>query len=86
MRSSHNGIEKTVARIDYDDAGGPLLQTSVSGRLEPLTGASLRKALWSYPAMTIGVVARIHWQALKLWRKQVPFIKKPKPPENFVTR
>ena len=86
MRSSHNGIEKTVARIDYDDAGGPLLQTSVSGTLEPLTRASLRKALWGYPAMTFGVVARIHWQALKLWRKQVPFIKKPKPPETFVTR
>ena len=86
MRSSHDGIEKTVARIDYDDAVGPLIETSVSGTLEPVTKAALRRALWRYPAMTFGVVARIHWQAFKLWRKHVPFISKPKPPEIFVTR
>ena len=86
MRSSHGGIEKTVARIDYDDAAGPLLETSVSGTLEPVTTATLSKALWRYPAMTFGVVLRIHWQAFKLWRKRVPFVPKPKPPELFVTR
>lgn len=86
MRSSSGGIEKTVARIDYDDAAGPLIETSVSGTLEPITQSALRKALWRYPAMTFGVVARIHWQAFKLWRKDVPFITKPKPPEVFVTR
>ncbi len=86
MRSSHGGIEKTVARIDYDDSVGPLIETSVSGTLEPATNAALRKALWRYPAMTFGVVLRIHWQAFKLWRKRVPFIPKPKPPELFVTR
>jgi DUF1365 family protein len=80
------GTAKTVARIDYDDATGPLLETSVSGILEPVTPGALRKALWRYPAMTFGVVARIHWQAFKLWRKRVPFITKPKPPEIFVTR
>jgi DUF1365 family protein len=46
----------------------------------------LRKAFWGYPAMTFGVLARIHWQAFKLWRKHVPFISKPKPPALFVTR
>jgi DUF1365 family protein len=75
-----------VARIDHDDATGPLLQTSVAGTLEPVTQASLRKALWRYPAMTFGVVGRIHWQALKIWLKRVPFVSKPKPPELFVTR
>ena len=78
--------QKTLARVDYDDANGALLETSVSGTLEPLTAASVRKALWRYPAMTLGVMARIHWQAIKLWRKRVPFISKPRPPESFVTR
>ncbi len=86
MRTGQGEQQKTVARIDYDDAAGPLLQTSVGGTLEPLTAASLRKALWGYPAMTLGVMARIHWQALKLWRKRVPFISKPKTPKEAVTR
>lgn len=86
MRAAQEGVEKTVARVDYDDDAGPLLQTSVSGDLEPLGRESLRKALWSYPAMTFGLVARIHWQAFRLWRKRVPFFRKPRPPEIFVTR
>lgn len=86
MRTDHAGVEQTVARIDHHDETGPLLETSVGGTLEPLTRASLRKALWGYPAMTFGVMARIHWQAFKLWRKHVPFFKKPRPPEFFVTR
>ncbi len=77
---------RTVARIDHDDATGPLIQTSVSGNLEALNAASVRRALWRYPAMTLGVVARIHWQALKLWSKKVPFFRKPVPPITFTTR
>ena len=86
LHAATTRFRRIVARIDYDDASGPLLETSVSGTLEPLTAAALRKALWGYPAMTLGVVARIHWQAFKLWCKRVPFIRKPKPPELFVTR
>ena len=66
-------LERTVARIDYDDAQGPLLQTSVSGTLTPLTAASLRAAVWRMPWLTLGVVARIHWQALQLALRRVPF-------------
>jgi DUF1365 family protein len=77
---------RTVARIDHDDAQGPLLQTSVSGTLEPLNAHSVRRAVWRYPAMTWGVVARIHWQALKLFFKRAPFFAKPALPASFVTR
>ncbi len=80
------GCTRTVVRIDYDDDAGALLQTSVSGALEPLTAASARRALWRHPAMTLGVIARIHWQALRLWFKRVRFVRKPAPPELFVTR
>ena len=69
-----------------DDAQGLLLNTSVSGRLAPLTPASARHALLSQPLMTLAVIARIHWQALQLWTKRVPFFRKPTPPEAFVTR
>jgi uncharacterized protein len=76
----------TLARVDYDDATGPLLETSVSGQLETLNYKSIRKAIWRYPAMTFGVIARIHWQALKLWKKRMVFIPKPKLPDQFVSR
>ena len=77
---------RTVARIDYDDALGPVLQTSVSGTLEPVTAAALRRALWRYPLMTLAVVARIHWQALRLALKRVRFFRLPTPPVAPVSR
>ena len=77
---------RTVARVDHDDADGPLLQTSVSGVLAPLTRASSLGAFVRMPLMTFGVVARIHWQAAKLWVKRVPFFKKPNAPDAFLTR
>lgn len=78
--------ERIVARVDHDDAQGALLHTSVSGHLQPLTTRSARAAFFAMPALTLMVVARIHWQALKLAFKRVPFFSKPQPPERFVTR
>jgi DUF1365 family protein len=78
--------DRTVARVDHDDALGPLIQTSVSGSLIPATRAAQQRALWLFPLMTLMVVARIHWQALQLWRKRVRFFRKPTPPQDFVTR
>ena len=78
--------ERTVARIDYDDAQGPLIQTSVSGTLQPLNARTARQALLRYPAMTLHVVLRIHWQALRLWLRKTPFFTKPVPPASFTTR
>jgi DUF1365 family protein len=85
-RSDTDAIGHLVACVDHDDGQGPLLRTSVSGALRPLTPASLRSAFWSMPLMTLGVIARIHWQALQLWRKRVPFVRKPAPPQAFVSR
>jgi DUF1365 family protein len=87
--SKHGAIEglgRTVVRIDHDDQAGPLLQTSISGTLYPVTKTTLRKALWGYPAMTLAIMARIHWHAFLLWRKRLHFYRKPKPPVSTVTR
>jgi hypothetical protein len=65
---------RTVVRIDYHDRDGELLRTSVSGRLQPLQAPALRAVLWRMPLLTFGVIARIHWQALRLWLRRVPFI------------
>ncbi len=77
---------RTIACIDHHDAQGALIRTSVSGRLQLLTPASARKVFFGMPLMTLGVIARIHWQALRLWAKRVPFFHKPAPPATFTSR
>ncbi len=86
LRTVHKDQSHTVVRVDHDDDAGPLLNTSVSGTLQPITPAALQRALWHYPAMTLMVMARIHWQALQIWLKRVGFHRKPAAPEHFVTR
>ncbi len=86
QRVGNEQVERIVARIDYHDRGGPLLLTSVSGRLLPLTDGSAARAFFRHPLMTIGVIARIHWQALRLFVKRVPFFSKPLPPASTVSR
>ena len=76
---------RLLACVDLHDGAGALLRTSVSGRLHVLTGARIRAAFFGMPLMTFGVLARIHWQALLLWAKRVPWFGKPAPPADFVT-
>jgi uncharacterized protein len=78
--------DRVVARVDHDDDGGALLQTSVSGHLAPLTRASVRAAFFGMPLMSFGIIARIHWHALRLLAKRVPFFKKPEPPAALISR
>jgi DUF1365 family protein len=78
--------ERTVARVDHDDAQGPVLQTSVSGTFRTLDARAVRAAFFGMPLMTWGVLLRIHWQALQLWLKRVPFFSKPAPPQAFISR
>ena len=77
---------RTVVRIDHSDDGGMLIRTSVSGQLQPLTAAGLRRAFWQHPMHSLGVIWRIHWQALGLWLKRVPLVRKPAPPTEFASR
>lgn len=71
--------------IDYSDAQGLLLKTAIGGFSAPFSPALLRRALLRQPLLALGVIARIHWQALRLWCKRVPFHRKPAPPGQPVT-
>lgn len=84
FRFEGRGAVHAVA-IDYWDGGVCQLSTRVSGRAEPLSGAAMSKWLLRYPFMTLGVVARIHWQALRLALRRVSFYRKPLPPIEETT-
>ena len=78
MRAASAQGPRIVVRIDYwdDDRPAPLLQTSVSGRLQVATVSACRATVMQYGWHSFGVMLRIHWQALHLWRKGVPFFGK----------
>ncbi len=74
-----------LALVDLYDETGPLLRTGVAGTLRPEHTATVRQAFFGTPLMT-RVIFRIHWQALRLWAKRLPFHRKPPAPKRFVTR
>lgn len=78
--------ERVHVDVNYHDAEGLMLATSVGGRREPLEDRGVLRRFLGNPMMTLGVVARIHWQALHLWRKRARFYGKPAPPSELVTR
>lgn len=80
FRFLRSASDRLVARIELHDSPGLVLSTSVSGHLQPWTAATQRNALLAMPLLTLGIVARIHWQALQLWCKRLPFFSRPTPP------
>ena len=84
FRFEQRGAVHAVA-IDLLDGGELQLSTRLSGRAEALDGRAMRKWLARQPFMTLGVVARIHWQALRLALRRVSFFRKPPPPIEETT-
>ena len=66
------------ARIHVrDDAGGRPLSVVLRARRRELTNRSLAALLLRYPLQPLQVLALIHFEALRLWLKGVPFRHKP---------
>jgi uncharacterized protein len=64
--------DRVSVSIDYHDDDGLLIRTAIGLKAQPLTrGLAWRTAL-SQPLLAVAVIARIHWQALLLWKKRVP--------------
>lgn len=71
--------------IDYEDDQGLLIKTFVGGHTQAMTSSTLLRALARQPFLTFGIVVRIHWQALRLWIKRVPFYSKPAAPTYSIS-
>ncbi len=57
--------------------GRAAFDATLSLKREPITSASLARALVGFPIMTAQVITLIHWQALRLWIKRTPIFTHP---------
>jgi DUF1365 family protein len=70
--------DEVWARIHVRDSDGARPLTAVlHGRRRELSNRSVATLLLRYPLQPLQVTALIHFEALRLWRKRVPFHHKP---------
>lgn len=68
--------EELDIHIDDREGDRPVLLTALTGHRIPLTDANLARLTLKYPLITLRVITLIHWHALKLWWKNVPWHRK----------
>jgi DUF1365 family protein len=83
MTRSDSSISTIVEGGGID--GARLIFASFTARRRDLSDRALARVLVSYPFLTIGVVAAIHWEALKLFLKGVRLHREPPPPDASVS-
>jgi DUF1365 family protein len=77
--------ERVSVAIDTSDSHGRVLTAALSGKRTALTDAALLHVLATHPAVTLKVIAAIHWQALRMLFKGFKPRPRPRPPGNSVT-
>jgi DUF1365 family protein len=70
-------VEQVWARIHVREGATRPLTAVLHLHRRELTSANLARVLARHPLMPLQVTALIHWQALKLYAKRVPFHRKP---------
>jgi hypothetical protein len=71
--------ERLSVFIREREGGAPMLDAHLWGKRRPLDDRALAALALRDPLSTLKVTAAIHWQALRLWRKRVPFHTHPGP-------
>ena len=74
-----------MVAVDVHDAEGLVLAASFMGERRELTDGALLKAWLTHPWMTLGVLAAIHVEALKIWLKGERLRARPPAPKRPVT-
>lgn len=65
--------ENVLVAIRESEHGKPVLNASFSGNHRPLTDRALVSSLLCHPLMTLKVFGAIHFEAIRLWFKRVPY-------------
>jgi DUF1365 family protein len=69
--------ERLGVHMDVLAGADKLFDATLTLRRRAISGPALAGILLRFPAMTFKVIAAIYWEALRLWRKRVPFIDHP---------
>lgn len=73
--------ERIALSIRHEDEQGLRLHAGFTGRRLPWSAANLARAWLRFPFATLKVIIGIHWEALHLWRKGLPFHPRPQSTE-----
>ena len=74
----------TVA-IEARDAAGPVLTACLAASRQNLTDRALLAGFLRHPLLAAQVLAAIHWEAAKLWRKGLRIRRCPPPPAEPIS-
>jgi DUF1365 family protein len=77
--------KKIYITIDYLKNSETIITTSIHGKRIALNDKNLLKCFFSYPFMLFKVIFLIHYHAIRLWIKNVPFFKKPTKPTTDIS-
>jgi DUF1365 family protein len=77
--------ERVSVCVEVHDARGELLVARQDGLRRELSDAALLRVFFTHPLLTLKVVAAIHWEALRLWLKRVPWYAQPPAPAQDIT-
>ncbi len=69
-------------RIDDYAGGRRIFISTLTGNRKPLTNARLTGYFFRFPFITLQVIGLIHWNALLLWLKKFPYLRKKEHPEQ----
>lgn len=78
--------EAVAVRIrESDGAGAEMFRAAFTGRRRELDDRTLLSMFVRYPLVTLKAIGAIHFEAIRLWIKRVPFFRRPEPPVEAVT-
>jgi DUF1365 family protein len=81
FRFKDPGEALAISVNDVDADGRPVLISALSGQRRPMTDGEWLRLTLKYPLVTLRVITLIHWHALRLWWKRIPWHRKDARPE-----
>jgi len=77
--------ERIAVGISASSSANPVLNAVLTGTRRELTDRHLMFVFLKLPAITVKVIAAIHWEAFRLWAKGIRLHRRPSPPAHAAT-